>query len=135
MPDYYQNVHLDLKDVEELDFGFYYDSKHHRYQISINYGEEYINVTRKEGETILAFLKILKDFLGSRRKLRNPGSVDLSKDDSSRSCQEVDLTPPWESNVPSPNPPECIGEWYDCNNECEYEKMCMEVADFKVAEI
>ncbi len=91
MPDYYQNVHLDLKDVEDLDFGFYYDSKHHRYIISINCGVEYINVTKKEGETILAFLKILKDFLGSRRKLRTPGSVDQSKDDPTGS-------PPWESN-------------------------------------
>ncbi len=82
MPEYYQNVRLDLRDIEDLDFGFYYDSKRHRYMISINYGVEYINVTRKEGETILAFLKIMKDFLESRRKLRTPGSTDLSKDDS-----------------------------------------------------
>lgn len=54
---------LNLKDIDELDFCFYYDSKRHRYRISINYGEKCINVTRKEGETILAFLKILKDSL------------------------------------------------------------------------
>ena len=78
MPDYYQNVHLDLKDVEDLDFGFYYDSKKHRYQISINCGEERLNVTRKEGETILAFLRILREVL----------STAPAKDFSSRSCNQ-----------------------------------------------
>ena len=83
MPDYYQSVTLNLKDIEDLDFGFYYDSKKHRYQISINYGVEYINVTRKEGETILAFLKILREVLTSRN------SKDYSK---SRDSQEFERT-------------------------------------------
>ncbi|AIY90484.1 TPA_asm: hypothetical protein GacPV1_gp23 [Geoglobus acetivorans pleomorphic virus 1] len=63
MPEYYQNVSLDLRNVDELDFGFYYDSKKHRYTISLNSGEEYLNVTRKEGEVILSFLKILREFI------------------------------------------------------------------------
>ncbi len=85
MPDYYQGISLNLKDINELDFGFYYDSKRHRYRISINYGEEYVNVTRMQGETILAFLKILREVLSSRnsnissksrirKNLRHPGS-------------------------------------------------------------
>uniref|UniRef100_A0AAT9JBD7 Uncharacterized protein n=1 Tax=Pleomorphic virus ThalV2 TaxID=3115753 RepID=A0AAT9JBD7_9VIRU len=84
MPEYYRSIELNFGN-EEISFGFYYDSKKHRYLISINYGEEYINVTRKEGETILAFLKILKDFLGSRNNLRIPRSGSSSKDSSSRS--------------------------------------------------
>ena len=47
MPEYYQNVSLNLRNVDEIDFGFYYDSKKHRYTISLNYGEEYLNVTRR----------------------------------------------------------------------------------------
>jgi len=90
MSDYYQSVTLNLEDVDELHFSFYYDSKHHRYRILIEH-EERLNVTRKEGETILAFLRILDDLLGSRRKLRTPGSTDLSKDVSQAAAdQEVD---------------------------------------------
>ena len=79
MTEYYQNISLNLKDVDKLDFGFYYDSKRHRYRILIDH-EERLNVTRKEGETILAFLRILRDIL----------STAPAKDFSSRSCNQDD---------------------------------------------
>lgn len=80
MPEYYRDIFLDLKDVNELDFGFYYDSKRHRYRISVNYGEHYIDVTRKEGETIFKFLCELKEFLGSRKDFRNRSAIEESFD-------------------------------------------------------
>ena len=68
-------VTLDFKELKEtdleIDFRFYYDTKKHRYLISINFGEEYLNVTKKEGETILNFLRELKRYLESRKNLRN----------------------------------------------------------------
>ena len=79
MTEYYQNISLNLKDVDKLYFGFYYDSKHHRYRILIN-SEEKLDVTRKEGETILAFLRILRDILNTAP----------AKDFSSRSCNQDD---------------------------------------------
>jgi len=77
MPEYYQSISLDLKSINELDFSFYYDSKQHRYRILIDH-EERLNVTRKEGETILAFLRILREVL----------STAPAKDFSSRSCNQ-----------------------------------------------
>ncbi len=79
MPEYYQNVSLDLRDVDELDFSFYYDSKKHRYNILVNHGE-FLNVTRREGEVILSFLKILREVLNTAD----------SKDFSSRSDSRDD---------------------------------------------
>ena len=69
-------VMIDLKDIEEIDFCFYYDSKRHRYCISINYGEEYLDVTRKEGEAILKFLKALKSYLAGRRNFRSRSNIE-----------------------------------------------------------
>ena len=77
MPEYCQNVSLDLRNVEELDFSFYYDSKKHRYNILMNHGE-FLNVTRREGEVIQSFLRILRDIL----------STAPAKDFSSRSCNQ-----------------------------------------------
>ncbi len=71
MPEYFQNIFLDFRNVNRIDFGFYYDSKRHRYIISINYGEHYVNVTRKEGETILSFLRILKEVLEESKEFSN----------------------------------------------------------------
>jgi len=65
---------ITLENVDRLIFTFYYDGKNHRYRISIDYGEAYVDVTEKRGEAIFAFLKFVEDFLGRRRKLR--GSSD-----------------------------------------------------------
>jgi len=46
-----------------IDTAFYYDTKNHRYLISLNHGEKYFNFTKKEGETIIKFLKEFFDFL------------------------------------------------------------------------
>ena len=83
MPEYYQNVSLNLRNVDEIDFGFYYDSKKHRYTISLNYGEEYLNVTRREGEVILSFLRILNEFIDRAR------SKDLSSRSDSREVEKT----------------------------------------------
>uniref|UniRef100_A0A7C2SQ05 Uncharacterized protein n=1 Tax=Archaeoglobus fulgidus TaxID=2234 RepID=A0A7C2SQ05_ARCFL len=54
---------ISLKNVNELNFTFYYDGKRHRYCISINYGEAYVYVSEKRGEAIYTFLKFLENFL------------------------------------------------------------------------
>ena len=65
---------ITLKNIDELIFTFFYDRKNHRYRISINYGEAYVDVTEKRGEAIFAFLKFVEELLGRRRKFR--GSSD-----------------------------------------------------------
>jgi hypothetical protein len=93
MPEYYREIEL-----FKHSFGFYYDSKRHRYKISIDYGEKYIDVTRKEGETIFRFLKQLKEFL-SRRNIRDGSIVEedfdiLEVDDS---FDKTDFEDEWDS--------------------------------------
>jgi len=58
-----------------ISFGFYYNSKKHRYTISINYGEKYLDVTKKEGKTIKKFLRMMKEFS------RNSKDSSTSKED------------------------------------------------------
>ncbi len=89
MPEYYQNISLDLRDVDELDFSFYYDSKKHRYNILVNHSE-FLNVTRREGEVILSFLKILREVL-STADSKGLSSRSNSRDDEiSFDFQETD---------------------------------------------
>ncbi|WP_456477910.1 hypothetical protein [Geoglobus ahangari] len=89
MMEYYQNICLDLKDVDELDFSFYYDSKRHRYRILVNH-EEKLDVTRKEGETIISFLKILREVLGRARPKDYSNSRDSQEVENSFDCRQED---------------------------------------------
>jgi len=67
---------IKLENIDELIFTFYHDGKNHRYRISINYGEAYVDVTEKRGEAIFVFLKFVEDFLGRRRNLRGSSDED-----------------------------------------------------------
>lgn len=94
MSEYYREIN-----VLDLSFSFYYNSKTHRYKISVDYGEEYFEFTRKEGETILKFLQELKKFLESRRNIRNRSIVEedfdtLEVDDS---FDKTDFEDEWDS--------------------------------------
>jgi hypothetical protein len=89
MPEYYREIKL-----FKHSFNFYYDSKQHRYKISIDYGEKYIDVTRKEGETIFKFLKQLKEFLESRRNIRDGSIVE---EDFDTLEDRMDFEDEWDS--------------------------------------
>ncbi|WP_456478173.1 hypothetical protein [Geoglobus ahangari] len=103
MSDYYQNVHLDLNGVDEMDFSFYYDSKRHRYRILVNY-EEKLDVTRKEGETILAFLKILREVLS-----RAPSNISSKSRDSQDFERTLDILEVGSCSKNSSTPKEVEG--------------------------
>ena len=89
MPEYYQNVSLDLRNVDELDFSFYYDSKKHRYNILVNHGE-FLNVTRREGEVVLSFLRILREVLSTADSKDLSSRSDSREDEQSFDFLETD---------------------------------------------
>ena len=73
----------------EINIGFYYNSKTHRYTISLNYGEKYLQVTRGQGQTIIWFLQELSKFLSTSR---------MSKDSSTfKEIDKTDIEGEWES--------------------------------------
>lgn len=61
----YRDITLD---AGKIDVAFYYDSKKHRFDLSINYGEKYLNVTRKEALAIFKFLKVLEEISRNSKK-------------------------------------------------------------------
>jgi|Deesub1362A_J573_1020465.scaffolds.fasta_scaffold07864_7 hypothetical protein len=74
MPEYSANYYESFY-IGEVSVGFYYNSKTHRYLVSLNYGEETIEFTRKEGEAIKCFLKFYEEYI---KKIYGPQSKIFS---------------------------------------------------------
>jgi hypothetical protein len=88
MPEYYREIRF-----AGINFGFYYSSRRHRYEISINHGEMYLDVTRKEGETIFGFLNVLKEhFEGSKNYSGPEESFDFQDDEELFEAAQVKVS-------------------------------------------
>ncbi len=73
-------------------FSFYYDSKRHRWWISIDYGEHEIDITRKEGDTIYEFLSEMKDLFESRINLRRARAKKFRSRSQSEDAFDIWMT-------------------------------------------